>query len=371
MRKLSSFLLFFCLSLGIHAQHIIENPEKPLSENAGRVLQLKEEMRISDEQGGFYFKSPQKIKIAPDGSIFVLDEEQFLKFDDQGKFVKNLFRKGQGPGEFMRIENYIFCDNEIIIHQSRPDKIVKVDIEGNLINEFRLGKSISKLITCFKDEFVMANHSFPKLKKAGEEPEIIDINWNILFVSEDGKIKETDHYFPAKWFAKRIRTAIIANYIVDFSAIPYKKKYLTIFHTQNYLIKLFDLEENQIIRIFNRKYKRVEYKHEKKAIEETRPSVYTLGLPTDYHNDIQKLFLHKDNLWVLTSTIDMKKGNLVDAFNMDGQYINNFYLPLPKSIKLKDLNHHPITISEDFLFIVEHDENDVPVIVKYRIMNLD
>jgi hypothetical protein len=41
------------------------------------------------------------IKTAPDGSIFVLDEKQFLKFDKKGKFIKNLFKKGQGPGEFL------------------------------------------------------------------------------------------------------------------------------------------------------------------------------------------------------------------------------------------------------------------------------
>lgn len=371
MKKLSYFLLIFCVAIGIYAQQIIENPENPENENAGKVLQLKEVMRITDEQGGFYFKRPHNIKLAPDGSLFVLDEEQFLKFDEQGKFRKNFFRKGQGPGELIRIENYIFCDDKIIIHQNRPDKIVEMDMEGNLIREFKLEKSVSKLITCFDDKLVMAHHFFPKLKKGGEEPEVIDVQWNILFVSEDGTVKETDHTFPAKWFAKRIKTGLIANYIVDFSALPYKEKYLALFHTQDYLIKLFDLEKIQVIRMFNRKYKSVKYKHEKKPIEETRTGLHTLGWPVDHYNDVQKLFLYKDHLWVLTSTRDREKGNLVDMFDMGGQYLNNFYLPLPKNIELKELSRHPITVSGDFLFLIERDENDFPVIVKYRIMNSD
>lgn len=370
MKIFFTFLLSLILSVGIYAQQVIENPEEPLNKNAGRVLHLKEEMRLSDEQGGFYFEKPENIKIAPDGSIFVLDEEQFLKFDTQGKFVKNLFRKGQGPGEFMRIENYLFDKDEIIIRQGRPNKIVRMDMEGNLIRDFRPEESVGRLIAYFNGRYVMARSSFPKLKKAGGEPEIIDIKWNVLFVDEDEEVEKTDHYFPAKWFAKRIKTAIIANYIVDFFAVQYKRKYLVIHHTQDYLLKLLDLEENKIVQTFKRKYKSVKYKPEKTGEVKVKSQTYTLEPPRDYHNDIQKVFAHKDNLWVLTSMLDRKRGILVDVFNCEAQYIDNFYLPLSENVKLKDLSRHPMTVYENFLFIVEKDENDIPSIVKYKIMDL-
>ncbi|MBA7658317.1 hypothetical protein ES703_66267 [subsurface metagenome] len=80
MRKIVLLpLSLFISSLIILAQIVIENPEKPLNEKAGRVFQLKEEMRITDEQGGFYFKNPENIKVASDGCIFVLDEDQFIQ----------------------------------------------------------------------------------------------------------------------------------------------------------------------------------------------------------------------------------------------------------------------------------------------------
>jgi len=174
---------------------VVYNPEEPLSENAGRVLQLTEEMRITDTQGDFYFKSPDNIKTAPDGSIFVLDEEQFLKFDKKGKFIKNLFKKGQGPGEFERIGNYLFSDNEIVVLQGRPNKTI----------------------------------------------------------------------------------------------------------------------------------------------------------------------------WAMTSTMDKEKGILADVFNLRGEYIDNFYLPLQHHVKIEGLSQHPMTISGDALFIVEYDEKDIPSVVKYKI----
>lgn len=95
MKKFLGVLWVFLIPTMIYPQQIIENTEKPLSEKTGRMLHLKEELRITDDQGGFYFKSPHKIKVSPDGHILVIDEDQLLKFDAHGQFMKNLFRKGR------------------------------------------------------------------------------------------------------------------------------------------------------------------------------------------------------------------------------------------------------------------------------------
>jgi hypothetical protein len=346
---------------------VVYNPEEPLSKNAGRVLQLTEELRITDTQGDFYFKSPDNIKTAPDGSIFVLDEEQFLKFDKRGKFIKNLFKKGQGPGEFERIGNYLFSNHEIIVLQGRPNKIVKLDMLGELINEIRPEEAVSKLITCFEDEYIMARSSFPKLEKVGAEPEIIDIKWNLRLVTENGKVENTNLDFPVKWYAQRLKNAIIANFIVDFTAKPFMDKFLVIYHTQEYMLKLLNLESQKIVRTFTREYKKVKQKPDKTGRVEVRPQGYTLVPPVDYLNDVQKLFIQNKTIWAMTSTVDKEKGILVDVFNLRGEYLDNFYLPLQNHVKIEGLSQHPMTISGDAFFIVEYDENDIPSVVKYKI----
>jgi len=344
---------------------VVYNPKEPLSENAGRVLQLTEKMRITDSQGDFYFKSPGNIKIAPDGSIFVLDEEQFLKFDKKGKFIKNLFKKGQGPGEFERIGNYLFSSHGIVVLQGRPNKIVRLDMLGELINEIRPEEAVSKLITCLEDEYVMAHSSFPKLEK--REPEIIDIKWNLRLVSEKGKVENTNLDFPVKWYAQRLKNAIIANFIVDFTAKPFMDKFLVIYHTQEYMLNMLDLESQQIVRTFTREYRSVKWKSDKTGRVEVRPHLYTLVPPVDNLNDIQKLFTQNKTIWAMTSTVDKEKGILVDVLNLRGEYIDNFYLPLQHHVKIEGLSQHPMTISGDALFIVEYDENDIPSVVKYKI----
>ena len=75
---------------------VIKNPEKPLSEDAGRIVLLKEVMKISEVGNSYYFKYPCNLKVAPDGSLFVQDHDQLLRFDKTGKFLHNYFKKGQG-----------------------------------------------------------------------------------------------------------------------------------------------------------------------------------------------------------------------------------------------------------------------------------
>jgi hypothetical protein len=368
MKKWLVFPLIFAAVIALlgYPQQVMENPAEPLAENAGRVLDLREEFRITDEQGDFYFRNPKNIKLAPDGSLFVVDEDQFLKFSPDGKFLKNLYRKGQGPGELERLHNYLFSGKEIVVFQHWPGKIMRMDMDGKLIREFRLEKPLSMLISVFGDRYIMAQNSPPKLEKKGKEPEIIDIDWKINEVFEEGTSKEIGPVFPAKWFAQRLPGAMIANYIVDFSAVPLGEEWLVIHHDQDYWLELFDLESNKVQRKFGRKYRKVKQEKQKKEKEEGPVS---LDPPVDYANDIQKLFVVKDKIMTMTSTIDASKGILVDVFNKEGEYIDNFFLPI-KHIELKDLSRYPITISDDFLLVKETGDDDFSCIVKYKIIDI-
>ena len=99
MRKNALFLLTAAvLSSMTSAQDIIENTARPLSENAGRVVTLKEELRLEDTGEDFFFKNPYTIRVSLRGDIFIKDApEQALQFNPQGRFVRNLFLKRPRP----------------------------------------------------------------------------------------------------------------------------------------------------------------------------------------------------------------------------------------------------------------------------------
>lgn len=85
MKKFVFILFFFLLFLPlVFSQEIIENPKNPLNSNAGRILKLKEVLRIKDKGEEFFFKRPQFVEVSEDGFIFLHDSNQLLKFTPEG-----------------------------------------------------------------------------------------------------------------------------------------------------------------------------------------------------------------------------------------------------------------------------------------------
>ena len=337
--------------------------------DAGRVLNLVEVQRIEDVQADYYLKSPRDIQIAPDGSLFVVDEDQFLKFDANGQFIKNLYKKGQGPGELEGISDLIITDDALIILQGQPNKVMLMSHDGEFIREFRPEPRVSRLCAVHDDIFVTARYAPPKLNKVGDEAKIVDVNWILEYLSDNQTAEELDLEFPVRWFAKRIAggKALIANHIAEFIAEPYKDKYLVICHAEEYKLRLFDLDQKKIVKDFGREYRRVRFKQDDSGRVEIRPEVFRFAPPVKHLNDVQQLFIREDFIWVMTSTIEPGKGVLFDVFSQQGEYVDHFYLPLQQSVIAEALEDLPLTFQGDYMYIVEYDKVDLPSIVKYRI----
>jgi hypothetical protein len=336
---------------------------------SGRVLKLQEVQRIEDIQAEYYLKSPSDIQIAPDGSLFVIDEDQFLKFDANGQFVKNLYKKGQGPGELEGISDLIITDDALIILQGQPNKVMLMSHDGELIREFRPEPSVSRLCTVHDGLIVAARYGPPKLDKVGDEAKIIDVSWTLGYLSDNQILEELELEFPVRWFAKRIAggKALIASHIAEFIAEPYKDKYLVICHAEDYKLRLFDLDRKRIVKDFGREYRRVRFKQDDSGRVEIRPEVFRFAPPVRHLNDVQQVFMRGDSFWVMTSTIEPEKGVLFDVFNEQGEYVDHFYLPLQQSVIAEALEDLLLTFQKDYLYVVEYDEDDLPSIVKYRI----
>jgi hypothetical protein len=355
MKRNILFFLIFCLAVfSFYGQDIIENPEKPTSSKAGRVLQLKKEFLITDESGEFYFKYPIHLRIDSMGQIFVLDENQILKFSPDGKFLKNLYKKGQGPGEistrFHSALSYIIDKGEIHLYDRGANKIIRMDGEGNLIDEVKLmGDPLSRLGGFRGDEYIFIDE-----EGTGPGLGFHDADMDVILVSKNGSSKRKIMGFPKKLYSEK-------NFGMDwarfFSVFEDKTQRLFVSHTAEYKIVLADLKREEIIRTFNRKYlHRVKY-----VVPDGLKDFYEQMKPPEkkYENDILGLFLDSNMLWVKTSTKHKSKGILFDVFNDKGQYIDNFYIQIDGEL---------LAVSEDSLFFREKNEDETICLVKYDIL---
>ena len=120
----------------VGAQSVIENPAKPKAANAGRVVVPEEVLAISDEgTTDYYFKWPHTLKTGPDGSLVLIDRDQILRFDKNGKFQGNFLKKGQGPGEMTYPGACLATVKNTIIISNYPNKIVFLDLAGKFEKE--------------------------------------------------------------------------------------------------------------------------------------------------------------------------------------------------------------------------------------------
>ena len=355
-------LILFSISSAF-PQEIIENPEKPTNKESGRIIELREVLQIKDDGEEFYFKLPWGIDVANDGSIYVKDGINLYRFSAAGKYEGNILNEGQGPGEIIiELTDIIVRENEVILYCANLVKLIKTDLLGNLLKELILAqKRVTKLIGYYNNKYFLVNNlpADPKMVEG-----IIDENRNLYIFDEEGNVQKTPFSFQTK-ILRQIRsiggrTAATRSNVTRLEISKESNRYIYISHTQEYLIKQFDLNNQTISKCFSRVYPRVKYQVDKR---DSRRSL-------KFYNDVYRLLVYKNQVWALTSTFDEKKGILVDAFNEDGKYIDNFYLPLLNSKTGDEFSqlYFPLVIKDKFLYAIEHDDDWNYHIAKYEII---
>jgi len=80
--------------------------------------------------------NPEKIKrIIFFEDLVIVAEQKIVIFTKEGKFLRNIGSKGQGPGEYLNIRNIAFDEINKQIFVNNSPKIICYDLNGNFIRE--------------------------------------------------------------------------------------------------------------------------------------------------------------------------------------------------------------------------------------------
>jgi hypothetical protein len=348
--KLITLLSCLLIVLSSYSQ-IIENPALPLAKNAGRVIKLKEVWRITDESGAFFLKYPHDLRIASDGSIFLAEAGEFLKFSGDGKFFKNLYKKGAGPGEIQGEFTYHLWGDNVFVQDMNSQRLWRMDKDGAFKEQVDLSvKDYRGFLGVLPDGFLFLKSIWPPpAERTGRLLEILD---SPALVSRDGKSEQVLYTFRPRMFL-----APQGGRSWDYSVLVPDSEGLNIyaFHGWDYLIEVLNVSKKQIVRRFKRNFPKVP--HVEQSWENDFRKKY--GAPKiDYEWDIQGLFVNGPRLWVATAMDDKAKGRLFDLFDSEGRYIDCFYLGAGKTL---------LAAWGDFLFTQEKNDDETLRIVKYKI----
>jgi hypothetical protein len=354
--KRIGLLSFVLVLVVLYPQKILRNPRAPLSKNAGRVLKLVEVMRINGEGDGYYYNGANTLQIDKSGSIYISDfwssskRTHFLKFSPDGKFLKDLYKQGEGPGEIQSAFDFAFTESEIYVYDYMKRKIIVTDKDGKFITEFKTrSESFNGLIGIFRDWLVFWRKDRPYERKKSR---LYDQKNVIVFVSKDGKIEKDFYTFSNKEFYISLAQGGGGMSWDPFISVKGNDK-LFICYSREYLVEVLDLESGKIISRFKREYPHV--KHEKQKWEDTFISKYNAP-KKKFDSDIEDLLYDRGFLWVKTSTKDDLKGYLYDLYDSDGRFLDSFYIKAPL-----------LRIDNNYLYTSEYDQDHLPYVVKYRI----
>ena len=196
-RSAASCFSFFLAAAGT-AQQVIDNPAKAPSANAGRVISLKEVARITDEKGKFFFVQPFNILTGQDGSVYVQEFKQLLKFDAQGRFVGNLLKRGQGPGELDdNLTDVVVREKDIILWSSNNYKLIRLDLHGRLIEDKKLVQGfLGSLLGAYGGRYFFLRSEIDTSKSRPRVNGIIETPRRLVIVPENGEAVPTPVLMP-------------------------------------------------------------------------------------------------------------------------------------------------------------------------------
>jgi hypothetical protein len=353
--KKRTILIIFLIITGFHlyCQETKIDQINPVSKKPGKILKMKEMMRITDEQGGFYFRYPYGMRVSDEGEIFLMDYNQMMRFDKNGKLLNNYYKKGQGPGELVSIRNYVLNGEFIIVFNVRPHKILWFEKKGPLVKEFRIYKNFfsGDLIAYRNSKYYIVTNTIPVVK--GNSGFTDDIH-KLIEISADGEELKTLASYPVKTFTVMFEGGRASKGIARFISRVHKNRYLVLSHTPEYQIKIYDLERKCPVRVFSRKYKRIKPKSYSDDDIMLQGKRYD-ELKLKYVEDLEDLFLLESKILVITLT-ENKKGTLIDMFDYNGNYLDNCYLKLKGRL---------MAVWKDYIFVREQNKYGAAEIVKY------
>ena len=125
---------------------LVYNPKKP-APPPGEVSQLivEEDLTIGLKEGqeDYMLLQPVDLDVDAQGNIYVLDRKasQIKVYDRNGKFLRTISKKGQGPGEVQSPRDiHITPKGEILVNDTSTRRLLFFSLDGQFIKEISAGK---------------------------------------------------------------------------------------------------------------------------------------------------------------------------------------------------------------------------------------
>lgn len=303
-----------------------------------KTLEFKTFVKDTDEANSYLFTMPSDIAFDKDQSVYILDisEHMIFKFDVNGKFIKTIGKKGEGPGEMQFPLGIAIKDNILYL------------IDGSTaINTYDLnGESIASKQKDFTP--VQNVKAFPQVFFIGGDYDAEDLSISLCKYNWQGK--KTDvldslsykHYFTQKDLSttRNMMMQFVEGMIFDINS----KGEILFAKSNKYEIKKFFNGKTKVLISEEREAKkRPDMNGYEKKIKRMSNNIF-LNLIGDSYYLVNSLMTDaQDNIWFFTSSKD-RTG--IVKYSPEGKFLS-FY-----KVALDYLKEGRFFISKDYIYCI-------------------
>lgn len=307
----------------------VHNPADPLNPGGGPRFEEDLSIEAEDEEGNIRFYRPAALLVDRNDNIYVADYRDAVirVFAPDGKYIRTIGRKGQGPGENQVITQMAWRPDERLLvfdHRSRRSSLF--DRLGNFLSSHPWKQSHFELFWADESGYLTEETVF------GEEPTLMvkKFDW------EGGEIETWGEFNPYRMHVERSGGSAISI------GIPYAPRSIfagdgergRLYHcfNQSYRIEVYD-GPSRLMRVIDRPYQRVPFTSEDadeyyaSVDRRNNPSFSELARKVDLPDEKTVTDgMRVDDLgflWIETQETRVKDGialRAYDVFDPDGLY---------------------------------------------------
>lgn len=348
---------------------ILKSSENPVYGNL--ILKLKKDLILGEEAPGPYlFASVNGIEVS-DKYIYVLDLRmaKVRVYDLKGKFIRDIGRKGQGPGEFMAPTNFCLSANgDLFVYDIMARRITIFDSEGGYKSSFHIEEpSFGNRIYVDSDNYIYRIFSdlnvtdlkrylnFGKLSSQGKSNKIFYKTFNLTAIHYEEEGFKGNLVYDHPYIAHLYFTNIQGDTFVLMNSMRYE---LILFSKDGDILSKI-LKDEKPVKVTKEEKETVftdylkenvpKHLHKYVTFSETRP--YCSNLLSDEN---RRIYVER------FKPVTEKGGPYTyEIFNQKGEYL--YRLTLDFKIEL---------IKNGYIYTVSTDEETGQIkIIRYRVEN--
>jgi hypothetical protein len=325
---------------------VVKNPKKPMY--GEDVFIIEEELSFGDneEDENYMFSEISHITVDNDGRIYILDrrESHVKLFDQEGKYVRTIGRKGQGPGELNDPIFVYFPRNELLVTQF--ERLSFFSPEGEFLRSILMKKESPTRARCDSHGNIIGTDTVFDF----ENP----YTFYHVLKTYDSEIEPIKELVRIKVHRKR---GVVTRFGPNIYMTVDDEDNIIFGYSKDYELQIFN-PEGDLIKKIMREYDPAEVtEEEKEESTQGRLSITKFQIPK-YHPAFVR-FVHDEAGRLYVQSYEKGEGFNVyyhDVFDRDGRYI--------AKIQLK---RAPVIFRDGKLYSLEEDEDGYQYVKRYKV----